>query len=124
MHYYPHHGRSGQCTAPLGKHPRRKHLAYRVKNELQGSPLPTANQWHGAGHGCHEEDIAFTRKLRHIKHRLAQMIHIHAGLHFRRAIGLRDPLDHFLGHFGGGIANVNLSTNDVEGPSIQGDRLG
>ena len=44
---------------------------------------------------------------------LATCLHVHARLHHHLAIGLQHAFGHPLGHFGGGVADVDLTAGDV-----------
>src|ERR1035438_2714444 len=57
----------------------------------------------------------------HVKHRFGNVAYVHAGLRQGGAVGLRDTLTHAPGHFGGGIADIDLAARDVEIAAVQGD---
>src|ERR1700736_781505 len=69
---------------------------------------------HSGGHHRHELHIGIQRQVGHVEHSLSHVPHIHARLHHHSAVGLRHPLLHTLGHFGGGVANVDLAARDIE----------
>ena len=68
--------------------------------------------------------LVSSEQARHVDHRLADIVGVHARLRPLAAVGLQHAGDHALGQRRAGIADVDLAAGDVVAPAIERGLLG
>src|ERR1700730_2278608 len=86
--------------------------------------LAPSDERHLARHNRHEQRVGGERQARHVAHRIADGLGVHARLRHLAAVRLQHAVDHAVGHRRCGVADIDLPDRDVVAAAVEVGGLG